>query len=420
MTRNQKIRVHIVGLGYVGLPLAKLFLESGFLVTGIDSDARKLVSLSKGQSYLTDLSNDDVAKMVDSKRFSFTGNFSVIQNADVIIICVPTPWNAKENKPDMLFIESAAACISPHIQAGQLIVLESSTYPGTTEYVLAPILEQSGLRSGIDFYLAYSPERIDPGSAYNAKDIPKVLGGTNEASRNYAGEIYRAVFNQVVEVSSTQAAELTKLLENTQRLINISLMNEITRIAERLGVSIWEVIEAASTKPYGFTPYYPGPGIGGHCIPVDPLYLKWTAEKYGLDATLIAAAHAVNVEMPSYITSRILQMTRQASPRVLLLGITYKPDVNDMRESPALDIFEQLEQQGTNVSYHDPFIPEIQVHGRTHRSVPLDAQTLQNYDVIAVLTHHSNINYDVILANAKAIFDARYVFRTNLAKVVHL
>jgi UDP-N-acetyl-D-glucosamine dehydrogenase len=412
--------VCVIGLGYVGLPLAKLFVDSGFVVMGIDRDEHKIESIRNGSSYLTDLSNDEIAELSDSGRFSCTTDFSIVKSADVVIICVPTPWNDSTNEPDLNYIESAARSITPYLREGQLVVLESSTFPGTTEEVLAPILEESGLRAGSDIYIAYSPERIDPGSAYDTRKIPKVLGGINDFSRKVAEGIYRQVFREVVVVSSTKAAELTKLLENTQRLINISLMNELTHLAEKLRINIWEVIQAASTKPYGFTPFYPGPGIGGHCIPVDPLYLKWTAERHGLHSTLIAAAHTVNTAMPGYVVSRILKLTDKQVPNVLLIGMTYKRDVNDLRESSSLEILELLTEQGAEVSYHDPLVSQLQIKDVTYQSVSLDADTLQAFDVVAVLTNHSTVDYDLILAHAPVIFDTRQVYETRHTRVVHL
>jgi UDP-N-acetyl-D-glucosamine dehydrogenase len=401
----------VIGLGYVGLPLARLLVQSGYHVTGIDVDEKKIQKLSSGLSYLSDLSDEDIQALMQSGRFSCSSSFEPVAESNAIIICVPTPLT-EEGKPDLSHVRAAAASISTFLRPSQLVILESSTFPGTTENEVLPILEESGLYAGSDFFVAYSPERINPGDDFDIRKIPKVVGGMDGASTRAAVEIYEKVFDRVVVVSSIKVAEFTKLLENTQRFINISLMNELVVMCHKWNINLWEAIDAASTKPYGFTPYFPGPGIGGHCIPVDPLYLLWIAEQNGLTSEFIRLAHRINEFMPNYVVDRIKRLCTSDRPKVLLVGLTYKPDVNDLRESPAVRILHQLRADGLEVAYHDPLVKEVVIdHPMT--SVDLSPGLLQEFDVVAVLTNHSNIDYAMIKEHARAIFDTRNVFKAD-------
>ncbi len=400
----------VVGLGYVGLPLARLLVESGYHVTGIDVDERKIQKLSSGLSYLSDLSNEDIQGLIQSGRFSCSTTFEPVAESNAIIICVPTPLT-DEGQPDLSYVRAASASISMFLRPSQLVILESSTFPGTTEDEVVPILEESGLTAGSDFLVAYSPERINPGDDFDIRKIPKVVGGMNAASTRAAVEIYEKVFDRVVVVSSIKVAEFTKLLENTQRFINISLMNELVVLCDKWNINLWEAIEAASTKPYGFTSYFPGPGIGGHCIPVDPLYLQWIAEQSGFSSEFIRLAHSINEFMPNYVVDRIKRLCTSDRPKVLLVGMTYKPDVNDLRESPAVRILHRLLADGLDVAYHDPLVNEIEIARKPMTSVDLSPDLLQEFDVVVVLTNHSNVDYGMIKEHARAIFDTRNVFK---------
>ncbi|MDQ0190817.1 nucleotide sugar dehydrogenase [Alicyclobacillus cycloheptanicus] len=400
----------IVGLGFVGLPLAIEFWRSGCSVTGVDVDARKIDLLQRGVSYLVDVPAALAAELAASNRFSCSTKFDGMERADAILICVPTPLN-EADEPDLSFVLGAAREISQHLQPGQVIVLESSTFPGTTADYVVPILEQSAWKAGKDFYVAYSPERINPGETIPLSKIPKVVGADDENSLRHAIGIYQQVFQTVVPVSSTRVAELTKLLENTQRFINISMMNELVVACEKWGISLWEAIEAAATKPYGFTPYHPGPGIGGHCIPIDPLYLQWFARTRGESLSFIAVAEEVNKSMPPYISDRIQGLLPNPQGKALLIGLTYKRDVNDMRESPAIPVMEHLLERGVTVTYHDPFIDHITVLGRPLQSVPLTEASVKNADVVVILTDHSSVDYDLVLEHAASILDTRHVYK---------
>ncbi|QQE80312.1 nucleotide sugar dehydrogenase [Alicyclobacillus sp. SO9] len=403
-------RVSVVGLGFVGLPLALAFWRSGYHVTGIDVDTSKLNRLREGKSYLSSVCNEELAELMASPAFSVSGNFDAVAETDAVIVCVPTPLN-EAKLPDLKYVTDACVSISPHLHSNQLFVLESSTYPGTTEDEIIPLLEKSGLRAGRDFYVAYSPERINPGSDAPLEEIPKVIGGVNDLSLQQAVGLYSRVFHKLVPVSSLKTAEMTKLVENTQRFVNISLMNQLTRLCQTLDVSIWEVIDAAATKPYGFTPYYPGPGIGGHCIPVDPLYLQWLANENGYSLGLVKESQAVNDEMPSYIADRILLLAKDKNPRVLIVGVTYKPDVNDIRESASLEVVRQLIERGVDVDYFDPFVPEIVVPKARLQSVVLSPDAIAGYDAVAVLTAHSAVDYSLLQSRAKVILDTQNTFR---------
>ncbi|WP_019638555.1 nucleotide sugar dehydrogenase [Paenibacillus fonticola] len=408
---HDKASIAIIGLGYVGLPLAGLFLSQGHTVYGIDVDSSKILKLENRQSYLSDFSSKEIRALFADGRFHVSDSFSEAGKTKAIIICVPTPLDGNSN-PDLTYIKKAITHMLPYVQKGHLIVLESSTYPGTTEEELKPMLESTGLAVGKDIFLAYSPERIDPGPKHlPLQNIPKVLSGVSEACTALAKSVYESIFRRIVVVSSPRVAEFTKLLENCQRLVNISFMNELAILCEKMDIDLWEAIDAASTKPYGFTSYYPGPGIGGHCIPADPLYLQWKARQYGSDLQFIQLAHEVNKSMPDYIVERVSQSLVKSKPlrdsSVLVLGVTYKKDLNDLRESPSLTIIEKLLNLGIKINFHDPFIPQIQIAERQIEGIPLTKRNIQQHDCVLILTDHSSIPYDSLTAIAGLIIDTR-------------
>ncbi|MNO20279.1 UDP-N-acetyl-D-glucosamine 6-dehydrogenase [compost metagenome] len=407
--------IAVIGLGYVGLPLASLFLKNGHTVYGIDVDERKIQKLQNYQSYLSDFSPKEIRRLFEGGRFHASSDFSNAGHAQAIIICVPTPLD-ENHQPDLSYVKGAMNHLLPHIKEGHLIVLESSTYPGTTEEELQPMIESTGLIVGQNVYLAYSPERIDPGPHQAPlQDIPKVLGGVSRACTALAKSVYESIFNRVVVVSSPRAAEFTKLLENCQRLVNISFMNELAMICEKMDINLWEAIDAASTKPYGFTSYYPGPGIGGHCIPVDPLYLQWKAQQYGGDLQFIRYAHHVNESMPQYIVHRVEKRLTALKPlaesSLLVLGVTYKKDVNDLRESTAIPIIKKLIAKGLHVEYHDPYIPEITIEGHLLKSISLTKRNILRHDAVLILTDHSSISYSSLSTIANLVIDTRNATR---------
>ncbi len=404
--------VGVIGLGYVGLPLAVEFAKEGFHVTGIDLDAKRVQGVNRARSYILDVPSEDLRKLRHAKRLRATSSFAVLAKQDAIIICVPTPLR-KTREPDMSFIISATREIARHIRRGQLIVLESTTYPGTTDEVVLPALEASGLTVGKDFCLAFSPERIDPGNAtYTTRTIPKVIGGITPLCTQMARALYGSAIHRTVPVSSSKVAEMVKLLENTFRAVNIGLVNEIALICDRLGINVWEVIDAAKTKPFGFMPFYPGPGIGGHCIPSDPVYLAWKVRVHGFEARFIELATQINGAMPAYVvekTARALNERRKAmkGARVLLLGLAYKRDVGDLRDSPAFDVARHLGEHGAVISYHDPFVPSAELNGRRYTSTPLTAAALRRVDCVVLLTNHSTVDYGLVLRAAPIIVDTR-------------
>ena len=423
---NRTANVGIIGLGYVGLPLALLFTDADFPVTGFDVDAQKVEKLSRGESYIYRVPSSEV-RLARMKQFSATVEFSDIARMDAVIICVPTPLN-EQREPDLSFVMNTAEAITPHLQAGQLIVLESTSYPGTTEEVLVPILEKNarGLRAQRDgngveresFYVAFSPEREDPGNNTIARrDIPKIVGGLNNRATELAATLYQAIFQRIVPVSTPAIAEMTKLLENIYRCVNIALVNELKLLCLRMGIDVWEVIDAASTKPFGFQPFYPGPGLGGHCIPVDPFYLAWKAKQWDFQTRFIELAGEINVSMPYHVVSTISEaLNRTRKPlngsRVLILGVSYKKDVDDLRESPALTIIDLLRQQGAIVSYNDPYFPVL-LKGRHYdlqmERVPLD--NIGEYDCVAIITDHSDYEYPAIVREAQLVVDTRNATR---------
>ncbi|MFB4321092.1 nucleotide sugar dehydrogenase [Paenibacillus lautus] len=419
---NRKIAV--IGLGYVGLPLALTFSREGYQVSGIDLDLNKIHSIKIGKSYLLDISDDILHSEVISGNLSATNDFSVVADVDAIIICVPTPLN-EEHVPDLSFLISAGNMLNEHIQKGQTIILESSTYPGTTKDVLKPLLEKKGLKAGIDFYLGYSPERIDPGNQqFTFQAIPKLISGITEMCAQKVYELYSLVFDQVIKVSSTEAAELTKLLENTYRYVNISFINEFATLCDHLKIDAWEVIDAAGTKPYGFTKFFPSPGAGGHCIPVDPLYLQWKVKEAGLHSSFIESSAVINQKMPAYIVNQVKAQIHSnwKEARILVIGITYKKDVNDIRESAAIEIMRLLTQEGCYLEYHDPLISRMTLDGVTYQSIDLTEGNLANADCVIIATDHSQLPVEFIVKHASLIYDARNITRglTGRGKIIRL
>lgn len=412
-SQRTKDKIAVIGLGYVGLPLSVFLAEKGFLVTGIDKDVSKITMLQNSNSYIGDIDDLTLKKVIDSGHFHATTNFDDIKDASTIIICVPTPLS-KRKTPNLSFVMSAGKEIQKRLQKGQLVILESSTFPGTTKEVLLPILEQSGLHAGIDFFLANSPERIDPGNEkYRIEDIPKVIGGLTKKCTEKAESLYGKVYREVIPVSSTEAAELTKLLENTFRFVNISFVNEMAILCDQLKIDFWEVVNAASTKPYGFSPFYPGPGIGGHCIPVDPLYLQWKLQQMEISSEFITLSDRTNEKMIDYIVSRTEELLQSkqsiSSAKILIYGITYKRDVADTRDSPAVKIINKFKQKGANVIYHDPYIPSITIEDHIFTNAELTEQVLSEMDCVIILTDHSIIPLDKILRHATLVFDTRNV-----------
>jgi len=408
--------VSIIGLGYVGLPLAVEFCRSGFRVFGVDIDKERLECLRLGDSYIEDVANEDVQGFVSNGHLCPSAEFSVLQESEGISICVPTPLR-KTKEPDVSYVIAATENIAQFLQSGQVVILESTVYPGATDTLVAPILEKSGLKAGKDFYLAFSPERLDPGRHnIKLKDIPKVIGGINEESTLRAIDLYQRVFNRVVPVTSTKEAEMVKLLENTFRAVNIGLIHELAMMAHHIGIDIWQVIDAASTKPFGYMPFYPGPGWGGHCIPVDPVYLSWRAKADGIDAEFIDHAVQINNHMPQYIVERVASLLNEAGKplhgsRLLLLGLTYKRDIGDIRESPALPILTLLRQKQAIVAYHDPRVPNLQYDGVLLKSCELDDNLLSEQDCIIIITDHSCFDYEHIVKHSRLLFDTRNATR---------
>jgi UDP-N-acetyl-D-glucosamine dehydrogenase len=408
----------IVGLGYVGLPLSLTFLRKGISVLGFDLDPDKISKIHEGKSYIKHIPSDELAGFVKQETFSGTTDFSRLKEPDVILLCVPTPLT-EHREPDMQFIESTAHSITKELRPGQLIILESTTYPGTTVELLQPILERSGLKGGEDFALAYSPEREDPGNLkYNTAEIPKVVGGINEDSTRLACNFYSTALQTTVEVSSTQAAEMSKLLENIFRSVNIAMVNELKMLCHRMGIDIWEVIRASSTKPFGFMPFYPGPGLGGHCIPIDPFYLTSKAREYDFPTKFIELAGEINTEMPYYVIQRVMEALnlRKKSingSRVLLLGMAYKKNVDDPRESPSFKLIEILREKGAEVIYNDPHIPKIppvRKYSFSMDSTELTPEILAAVDCVLLATDHAAYDYQFILDHADLIIDTRNAF----------
>jgi UDP-N-acetyl-D-glucosamine dehydrogenase len=409
---SRDAEIAIVGLGYVGLPLALAFATAGFHVVGIDKDADRVRLLNAGHSYIGDVGSDELAKVIDSGRFEVTTDAAALSRADCINVAVPTPLS-KTKEPDVSFILDAVEDVRGQLRPGHLVVLGSTTYPGTTHELYRPLLEESGLTVGEDFCLAFAPERIDPGNEeYAFNDVPKVIGGETLACTRLAAKMFETVVGQIVPVSDSQTAEMVKLLENTFRMINIGLANEVAMICDTLGLDVWEVIDAAATKPYGFMKFVPGPGLGGHCIPVDPRYLAWKLRSVDFQPRFIDLASEINTQMPRWVVERIGRRLNDDckainGARVLLLGIAYKQDISDLRESPAIDVFHRLRELGAEVSYHDPFIPVVQLAEDRYASVPLDESTVEAADLVVITTDHSNVDYKLVVERAKAVLDTR-------------
>jgi UDP-N-acetyl-D-glucosamine dehydrogenase len=423
---TRQSRVAVIGLGYVGLPLALLYTEQKFSVTGFDIDERKISTLAKGGSYIFRIPATDI-KAAQAQGFRATSDYALLREMDAIIICVPTPLN-EYHEPDLSYITNTAQAIAPHLRAGQLVVLESTTYPGTTEEVMVPILEKgnkAGLRAarpsslnGQEFYVAFSPEREDPGNQTVARrDIPKVVGGLDPQASELAAALYGSIFNRVVRVSSPAAAEMTKLLENIYRCVNIALVNELKMLSLRMGLDIWEVIDAAATKPFGFQPFYPGPGLGGHCIPVDPFYLSWKAKEWDFRTRFIELAGEINSNMPYHVLDSVAKALNQHKKalngaKILVLGVAYKKDIDDLRESPSLTIIELLQKEGAEVSYNDPYFPTVG-RGRKYdlqmKCTPLEK--LGQYDCVLIVTDHSDYDFEGIVREAQLVVDTRNATR---------
>ena len=409
-------KVGVVGLGYVGLPLAVEFARGGFETLGIDLDPGKVESVNAGRSYIRDVPDTDVAGFRTAGRLSATTDPAAVAALDTINICVPTPLR-KTRDPDLSFVVSAVETIAQYLRPGQLVILESTTYPGTTDEIVRPLLEKQGLVAGRDFFLAFSPERVDPGNeTWNTRNVPKVVGGHTPVCTRLACELYSASVATVVEVSSPRVAEMVKLLENTFRAVNIGLVNELALMCDRLGISVWEVVEAAATKPFGFMPFYPGPGLGGHCIPIDPFYLSWKVKEVGFEARFIELAGYVNGAMPQHVVHKISDaLNTRALPvrgsSVLILGVAYKRDIDDFRESPAIDVMAELDRRGARLSYHDPYVARIPADewaaGIDMESTPLTPELLATVDCVAILTDHRSIDYDAVVRHARLVVDCR-------------
>ncbi len=410
--RARKFKAGVIGLGYVGLPLAMELAEAGVPVVGIDVDAAKVKALNAGKSYIGDIPSETVRRAVDAGLFSATADFSAIATLDTVNICVPTPLR-KTKDPDLSYIVAAAAEIEKHVHKGMLVILESTTYPGTTEEVLVPMLERKGLLVGKDVFLAFSPERVDPGNEkFTTKNIPKVVGGVTPDCSKVAAAFYGAFLENVHPVSRAAVAEMVKLLENTFRSVNIGLVNEMALMCDRMGLDVWEVIDAAGTKPFGFMPFYPGPGIGGHCIPLDPFYLSWKAKQFGFESRFIELAGVVNGQMPHYAVDKVVDALNRFKKsvngaKVLVLGVAYKKDISDVRESPALDIIHLLKKKGAEISYCDPHVPALRDGSLNMKGVPFSPETLRRADCVVIVTNHKAFDYAVVAKRSKVVVDTR-------------
>lgn len=407
--KSKDAKIGIIGMGYVGIPLGLEFSNKGFTVLGFDKDTKRVDDINAGKQIMKHITKKSMDKFVENKG-SATAEFSRIKNMDCLIICVPTPLD-KHEQPDMSYVESASLEISKNLQKEQLIVLESTTYPGTTNEIVKPILEKSGLIAGKDFFLAYSPEREDPGNKeFGVSEIPKVMGGLTENCLRLTSSLYKHIVLETVEVSTMETAEATKLMENIFRAVNIAMVNELKLVLERMNINIWEVIDAAKTKPFGFMPFYPGPGMGGHCIPIDPFYLSWKAKEYNTEAKFIELAGEINRKMTENITHRIGKALNDdkksiRESNIMILGVAYKKDIDDIRESPALRIMELLQFKGAKISYHDPYVKEID----SQKSLELNTENLKKQDAIVITTDHSNVDYELIGKHARLIIDTRNV-----------
>jgi len=424
--KNKFSAVAVVGLGYVGLTLTVEFAKKGLNVFGIDINPDRVQSINNGISYVEDVDSSLIKELVNSGRMHASREFSPIGKSDAVVICVPTPLT-KNKIPDISYIVSAINAITPYIKNGKLIVLESTTYPGTTEEVVLPLLTKKGLTHGKDFYLAFSPERIDPGNQkYRLGSVPKVVGGIDKKSTQLASALYKIIVPYVFEASSSRVAEMTKLLENTFRLVNIALVDELTRFTEKNNIDIWEVIEAAKTKPYGFMPFYPGPGVGGHCIPIDPFYLLWKAKEYDVDISFIELAGKIIDSMPEYAINKIsyaLNINRKPikGSKILVLGVAYKKDISDTRNSPARKIFEKLLKWGADIIYYDPYVPYFNVNDKSFRSISvLNKDVIKESDCVVILADHSNVDYELVKENANIVVDFKNIIKEKQKNIFKL
>jgi UDP-N-acetyl-D-glucosamine dehydrogenase len=416
-------RLGVIGLGYVGLPLAVELAQAGFEVFGVDIDEARVRKLQRGQSYIQDVPTADVRTLVRQGRLHASTDFSVLRKCDTVNICVPTPLS-KQRDPDVSYIVAAAEQVVRHLHRGMLVILESTTYPGTTDELMLPMLSKGGLQVGRDFFLAFSPERVDPGNPqFQTRNIPKVVGGVTPDCTRVAVKLYEQRLEKVIPVSSTQVAEMVKLLENTFRSVNIGLVNELALMCARLKIDVWEVISAAATKPFGFMPFYPGPGLGGHCIPIDPFYLSWKARASGFEARFIELAGHVNGHMPDHVVELVAEALNRdgkaiRGSKVLVLGVAYKADIDDVRESPSLDIMEKLRERGARIEYCDPFVPSIRFGGGVMRSVPFTATSLRRYDCAVIATAHRSFHYGNVLKWSRAVVDTRNAMKGRRSKKI--
>ncbi len=423
--QSRKIRSAVIGLGYVGLPLAIELAQAGVEVVGIDTEKSKVDAINHKKSYIRDVPSSTVRELVSKGMLSATTAYSALMNVDTINICVPTPLR-KTKEPDISFVIKCAEQIARYLRRGQMVILESTTYPGTTEEVLLPMFEAKGLKVGKDFHLAFSPERVDPANpTYTTKNIPKVVGGVTPACTKAAQALYELCIDTVHPVASTRVAETVKLLENTFRAVNIAMVNELALMCDKMKINVWEVIDAAKTKPFGYMAFYPGPGLGGHCIPIDPLYLSWRARFFGFEARLIEVAAQINRSMPEYVAHKVSAALNSKgksvkNAKILILGVAYKRNVNDYRESPAFEIIELLQKLGAKVSYHDPHVPHFTEAGLKMKGVRLTPQTLKNADCVVIVTDHDAFDYAAIVKSSKLIVDTRNATRSKNGKVVKL
>ena len=422
---DRSAKIGVIGLGYVGLPLAVEFGKAGYTVLGIDVDKGRVDNVKARHSYIQDVSDADMGGLVAAGKLVATTDYTVLKQIDAVSVCVPTPLR-KTRDPDIQCIVDCTAKIRECIHPQMLVVLESTTYPGTTEEILLTEFENSGLKVGRDFYLAFSPERVDPGNpVYGTRNTPKIIGGVTPTCTDLAQLLYSNVVERVITVSSTRSAEMVKLLENTFRAVNIGLVNEIAIICDKLGIDVWEVIDAAASKPFGFMPFYPGPGLGGHCIPIDPLYLSWKLKSFNYNARFIELASEINTHMPEYVTTKIARVLNRRKKavhgsRILVLGAAYKKDITDVRESPSLDVIKLLYEEGAEVDYSDPFVPELHLDRTTLRSVPLTAENLRRYDCAVVVTDHTCFDYGLIVRESALVVDCRNAVRKPAPNVVKL
>lgn len=413
---NRKAVIGVIGLGYVGLPFAVEKAKVGFQVIGIEQNPVRSERVNNADNYISDVKDDDLKQVVSDGKLKAVTGFGVVPEIDVLVICVPTPLT-KNLTPDLSYVEGVTKGIAKWLRPGQLVTLESTTYPGTTDEIMRPLLEETGLRQGVDFFLAHSPERVDPGNKrYTTKNTNKVVGASDPNSLTVAKLFYEQTIDHVVPVNSAKAAELVKVFENTFRAVNIALVNELALLCDRMGIDVWEVLDAANTKPFGIMPFYPGPGVGGHCIPIDPHYLEWKAKEFNFDTHFIALAGEINRKMPEFVrekTCRVLNKLGVAPSRakVLILGVAYKKDLGDWRESPAIHVMTQLLEDGVEIAYHDSFVPEIYIQGQKFNSVPLNNDTLASYELVIITTDHSDIDYHNLVSHASAVLDTRGVTR---------